>query len=128
MIARVNPNQLVILGDGFQKKSHLYIDDCVDAVFCALDAFLNGNNRVDVYNASSLDRIDVNRIAEIVVEEMNLKDVEFVYSSMVEGGRGWRGDVKFMHLSSEKLRKYGWKPKYKSEKAIRIAARMLSKI
>jgi len=125
---RNNPNQLVILGDGLQKKSYLCIDDCVDAVFCALNAFLDGNNRVDVYNVGSPDQIDVNRIAEIVVQEMNLKDVGFAHSSRVEGGRGWRGDVKFMRLSSEKLRKHGWKPKYKSEEAIRIAARILSKI
>ena len=89
---------------------------------------MDGNNRVDVYNVGSLDQIDVNMIAELVVEEMNLKDVGFVYSSGIEGGRGWRGDVKFMHLSTEKIRKHGWKPKYKSEEAIRIAARILSKI
>jgi UDP-glucose 4-epimerase len=92
------------LGDGFQKKSYLYIDNCVDAVFCALDAFLHRNHQFDVYNVCWPDQVDVNRIAEIV--EMNLKDVEFVYSSKVEGDRGWRGDVKFMHLLTEKLRKH----------------------
>lgn len=28
-----NPNRLEILGDGTQKKSYLYIDDCIEAIF-----------------------------------------------------------------------------------------------
>jgi len=58
-----------------------------------------------------------------VVDEMNLKGVKFVFTGGVEGGRGWLGDVKYMHLSVDKLMKLGWKPKYNSEGAVRLAVR-----
>jgi UDP-glucose 4-epimerase len=33
------------------------------------------------------------------------------------------GDVKFMQLDINKLKKLGWSPKYKSEQAIRLAVK-----
>ena len=38
-------------------------------------------------------------IADIVVEEMGLKNVEYVYRPF-EDGRGWPGDVKMMLLNN----------------------------
>jgi UDP-glucose 4-epimerase len=40
-------------------------------------------------------------------------------------GRGWKGDVKLMMLSIDKIEKLGWKPKYGSEEAIRLTANSL---
>jgi len=37
---RADPSRLEILGDGTQKKSYLYIDDCVEAIFYAVNRFL----------------------------------------------------------------------------------------
>jgi UDP-glucose 4-epimerase len=65
----------------------------------------------------------VGKIAEIVVDALGLKDVEFAFTGGVDGGRGWRGDVKVMLLSVEKLLKTGWKPKYTSEQAVRLATK-----
>ena len=122
---RANPERLEILGDGSQKKSYLYIDDCIDAISFATNEFLNSNERIKVYNVGAPDSVTVARIAEIVAEEMSLSDVEFVFTGGVNGGRGWRGDVKTMLLSTERLLKQGWRPKYGSEEAVRLAARKL---
>jgi UDP-glucose 4-epimerase len=53
------------------------------------------------------------------VEEMGLKDVKFVFTGGVDGGRGWIGDVKNMQLDINKIKKQGWKPRLSSEQAIR---------
>lgn len=43
----------------------------------------------------------------------------------VDGGRGWKGDVKIMLLSSDKLLNLGWRPKFNSEEAVRLGCREL---
>lgn len=73
----------------------------------------------------SFDRVDVKRIAEIVAEEMGLRNVEFKLTCGVDDGRGWRGDVKTMLLSVDKLLKLGWKPMLNSEEAIMQSCREL---
>ncbi len=65
------------------------------------------------------------RIAEVVVKEMGLREVKMKVTGGVDGGRGWFGDVKVMHLSVAKLMKLGWNPKLNSEGAIRAAAKEL---
>jgi UDP-glucose 4-epimerase len=78
---------------------------------------------VEVYNVGSLDQVDVRRIAEMVSEEMDLQDVRFRFTGGVDGGRGWKGDVKTMLLSVDKLLDLGWKPKSGSEEAVRLGCR-----
>ncbi len=56
---------------------------------------------------------------------MDLKP-EFHFTGGVDGGRGWKGDVKLMRLSIEKAKKTGWKPKLNSHEAIRRTVRELS--
>lgn len=118
-----NPKVLEILGDGSQKKSYLYIDDCIDAMLVAKRKFRGGQ---DVFNIGNLDWINVKRIAEIVCECMGLRNVEFRFLGGYEG-RGWRGDVKLMLLDIDKIMKIGWKPKYTSEDAVKITACSISK-
>ncbi len=117
MKLRRNPNELVILGDGEQNKSYIYITDCVDAMFYGLKA----KGDVNIFNIGSEDQIKVRRIAEIVCEEMGLNPV-FKFTG---GRRGWKGDVPVMLLSIERLKSMGWRPKYNSESAVRMAVRDL---
>ena len=124
---QTNPKRLTILGDGTQTKSYLHIDDCINAILHLTARFLESEKRVDIYNVGAFDQIGVRRIAEIVTEEMKLPNVKFIFTGGVDGGRGWLGDVKLMHLSIKKLRDAGWKPKYNSEKAIQLATRTLLK-
>ena len=122
---RTNPNELEILGDGTQTKSYVHITDCLNAIFLSAESFLQSDKRVELYNLSSPDQVSVKRIAEIVVEELGLSGVKMKLTGGVDGGRGWFGDVKVMHLSVAKLMKLGWQPKLNSEGAIRAAAKEL---
>jgi UDP-glucose 4-epimerase len=53
--------------------------------------FLRGEKRVEIYNLSSPDQVSVKRIAEIIVEELGLREVNMKFTGGVDGGRGWWG-------------------------------------
>ena len=114
-----NPTQLEILGDGTQEKSYLYVTDCISAIEAA-----SKTAQIDValYNIGSEDQVLVTKIAEIVAEEAGLKNVSFTCTGGVDGGRGWKGDVKKMLLDVGKLKSLGWKPQLSSEDAVRKTA------
>lgn len=117
MKLRRNPEELEILGNGEQNKSYIYISDCVDAMFAGLKA----DGRVNIFNIGSEDQIKVRRIAEIVCEELGVSP-KFRFTG---GERGWKGDVPVMLLSIDRLKKLGWKPRYSSEEAVRMAVKDL---
>ena len=112
---RVNPKELEILGDGTQTKSYLYINDCIDAFIQATE---KSEGLTNIFNVGSQDQINVQEIAKLVVDEMDLKDVTFQFTGGVDGGRGWRGDVKQMLLDVTKIESIGWKHKFSSKEAI----------
>jgi len=120
---KTDPTELEILGDGTQTKSYIHISDFLTGTFSALEAFMESDRRVDVYNLGSNDRVGVKRIAEIVIDELGLRNVKLKYTGGVDGGRGWLGDVKTMQLSIEKLQALGWRPKFNSEEAVRLATK-----
>lgn len=119
---KANPRDLEILGDGSQAKSYLDVGDCVDGMLLGLE---RSAGRVDVFNLGSEDWIDVKSIAALVVEEMGLEDVVFRFTGGVDGGRGWKGDVKFMLLAIERLKSLGWGPRHNSSQAVRGTARSI---
>ena len=121
MKLRKNPRELEILGDGYQTKSYLYVEDCVDAI---LFGYENRREDVEIFNIGSEDWINVRKIADIVVEEMNLENVQYKFTG---GKRGWKGDVPKMLLSIEKIKSYGWRPKRNSEESVRLTVRSLLK-
>jgi len=114
-----DPNYLRILGNGHQTKSYLHVDDVIDAFFLIQK---KAKDQIAVYNLSSATFIKVNEIAEIVIEEMDLRSVE------IERGKatvGWKGDVAIVYLKCEPLKKLGWAPKMNSAQAVRATARSL---
>jgi len=121
---RANPSVLKILGDGKQKKSYLHISDCIRAMLMAYSHYEASSSKMEIYNIGNEDSTEVLEIARIVMDEMGL-DADIRPTGGVEGGRGWKGDVKTMLLSIDALKKIGWHPKYNSAKAIRVATRQL---
>jgi UDP-glucose 4-epimerase len=120
-----NPNELEILGDGYQEKSYLHIIDCIDAIMHLCEKFNEDTERIDIYNVGSSDTISVREIARITSTAMNVPNIKYKFTGGVDGGRGWKGDVKKMQLSIEKLRKTGWTPRYTSRQAVRLTAKAL---
>ncbi|MHC1631185.1 MAG: NAD-dependent epimerase/dehydratase family protein [Methanotrichaceae archaeon] len=118
-----NPKELEILGSGKQKKSYLEVRDCVNAMIHAVE---NSSDHVNIFNIGSSDSVDVTEIADIVVEKMGLEDVVYRYTGGIDG-RGWKGDVKVMLLSTNAIKKIGWSPLHNSRDSIETAVESLLK-
>ncbi|MDF0590188.1 NAD-dependent epimerase/dehydratase family protein [Methanotrichaceae archaeon Mx] len=113
--------ELEILGSGRQRKSYLLVDDCVDGMIFAVGS---ASHLVNVFNIGSKDSMDVTEIADVVVEKMGLSGVRYRYTGGVDG-RGWRGDVKTMLLSTEAMETLGWRPGHTSRESVEAAAASL---
>lgn len=120
---RENSGKLEILGSGKQRKSYLEVKDCIRAMIHAVE---HSSGEVNVFNIGSEDSVDVTEIADIVVGQMGLDRVEYNYTGGIDG-RGWRGDVKLMLLSIEKIKRLGWSPELGSARALEVAVRALLK-
>lgn len=121
-LAQSDGKYLEILGDGNQKKSYLYIDDCVNTLAnVGLKRFDSG---IEIFNVGSDDQIDANSIAQIIIAELGLQP-EIRYASELNDGRGWIGDIKNMLLSTDKLKKIGLKINHSSKEAIYLTTKKI---
>ena len=120
-----NPKELEILGDGKQDKSYFHVDDCISAMLAKAPRELCDAGEFTALNVGSKDSIDVVTLANEVCKSMKLKDVEYTFTGGVDGGRGWKGDVKKMRLDIKKMKSHGWDPQFTSRKAIRDTAKWL---
>jgi UDP-glucose 4-epimerase len=99
-----NPNELPVLGNGLQKKSYLYVQDCVDAMLLAIE---RAPDRVNIFNLGQNEYCQVNDSIGWITAHLGLKP-KLVYSG---GERGWIGDSPFIFLDTAKIRALGWRPK-----------------
>lgn len=118
---RGNQKELEILGSGKQRKSYLEVKDCVDAMVHCVD---RSKEETNIFNIGSSDSVDVTGIADIVAEQMGLSEVKYRYTGGVDG-RGWKGDVKVMQLSIERISRLGWTPRHSSSESIKVAVEAL---
>ena len=121
-----NPKELEILGDGKQHKSYFHVEDCISAMLAKAPAELCDKGEFVALNVGSKDAIDVSTLANEVCKALKLKDVDYKFTGGVDGGRGWKGDVKKMRLDIKKLKSHGWDPQYTSRKAIHNTAKWLN--
>lgn len=110
---KANPKELMILGDGTQSKSYVYVTEIIDAMMFCIS---HSSHKVNLFNVASNDFISVNEIAQIAINEMELKKVQLNYTG---GNRGWKGDVPIVRLDVTKLNKLGFKVKLSSKEAVR---------
>ncbi len=99
-----NPSRLEVLGNGKQRKSYLYIQDCIDAMLFALE---KSNEPVNVLNLGVDGYCEVNDSIGWICEELGVTP-KLEYSG---GDRGWIGDNPFIFLDTSNIRDLGWKPK-----------------
>jgi UDP-glucose 4-epimerase len=99
-----NSSRLEVLGNGKQRKSYLYIQDCIDAILLALE---KSNESVNVLNLGVDGYCEVNDSIGWICEELGVSP-KLEYTG---GDRGWTGDNPFIFLDTSKIRDLGWKPK-----------------
>ncbi|MDP7420325.1 MAG: NAD-dependent epimerase/dehydratase family protein, partial [bacterium] len=104
------------------QKSYLYISDCIDGMIFACE---NSCEMANIFNIGSRDHISVKTLANSVCEAVGLSKVSYRWTGGVDGGRGWKGDVKIMLLGIDKLKKLGFVPAYGSSDAVLKTAKSL---
>ncbi len=105
------PDRLDVLGNGKQRKSYLYVQDCIDAILLAIE---KSDEKVNIFNLGTDEYCEVNNSIKWICSHLNVSP-QLVYSG---GDRGWIGDNPFIFLDCSKIRKLGWKPKYTIKEGI----------
>jgi UDP-glucose 4-epimerase len=101
---KTDPSRLPVLGNGKQRKSYLYVQDCIDAILLAMD---KATDKVNIFNLGVDGYCAVNDSIGWICEELGLKP-QMEYTG---GDRGWIGDNPFIFLETKKIQSLGWKPK-----------------
>lgn len=108
---RADPARLRVLGNGTQRKSYLYIQDCIDAILVALD---KGKDRVNIFNLGTNEYCQVNDSIGWITAHLGVSPA----LDYTGGDRGWIGDNPFIFLETKKIRSLGWEPKLTIQQAV----------
>ena len=100
----IDPSTLHILGNGRQRKSYLYIQDCLDAMFLAVDS---SPEAVMALNLGTDEYVEVNDSVDVITEHLDMMPAR----TYAGGERGWIGDNPFIFLDCQRMRNLGWQPK-----------------
>jgi UDP-glucose 4-epimerase len=101
---RADPREIEVLGNGRQRKSYLYVKDCVDAMLMALE---RASEPLNVFNLGTEEYCTVDESLGWICAHLGL-DPKRRYTG---GERGWAGDSPFIFLDTSKIRSLGWRPK-----------------
>jgi UDP-glucose 4-epimerase len=108
---RTDPSRLRILGNGLQRKSYLYVQDCLDAMLGVIEQSPEGFH---VYNLGTDEYVTVNQSVEVITRYLKVKPA----LSYAGGARGWVGDSPFIFLDTARIRATGWQPKLSIREAV----------
>jgi UDP-glucose 4-epimerase len=111
-----HPDRLRVLGDGTQRKSYLYVQDCIDAMLHVSRAHTarGARHRTQVYNLGTPEYVEVNQSIGYICAALGLQP-KLEYTG---GNRGWIGDNPFIFLDTAKVQAAGWKPRLTIEQGI----------
>lgn len=100
-----DPTRLPVLGNGKQRKSYLYVQDCIDAILLAME---KATAKVNIFNLGVDGYCEVSDSIGWICKELGVQPT-LDYSG---GDRGWIGDNPFIFLDTKKIQSLGWRPKY----------------
>ena len=111
-----HPDHLRVLGDGSQRKSYLYIQDCLAAMLHAtrLGLAAKAPQRVAVFNLGTAEYCQVKDSIGWICRALGVTPrLDFT-----GGNRGWIGDNPFIFLDTQRITASGWQPKLSIEQGI----------
>jgi UDP-glucose 4-epimerase len=100
---RADSSTLHILGNGKQRKSYLYVQDCIAAILTAID---KATAKVNIFNLGTDEYCEVNDSVGWICEALGIEPAR-TYSG---SERGWIGDNPFILLDCTRIRALGWAP------------------
>ena len=106
-----DPTRLEVLGNGQQRKSYLYVQDCIDAIFHALT---NAKSKVNIFNLGTDGYCEVNDSIGWIAGHLGVTPRREYRG----GDRGWIGDNPFIFLDTKRIRALGWTPKLTIQQGI----------
>jgi UDP-glucose 4-epimerase len=98
-----NPSSVEVLGNGRQRKSYLYVQDCIDAMLCAVHS---EPANFSIFNLGTDEYCTVDQSLDWICEAMGVSPQR----EYTGGDRGWVGDSPFIYLDCSKIRSLGWAP------------------
>jgi UDP-glucose 4-epimerase len=111
-----DPSRLRVLGDGTQKKSYLYVQDCLSALLHVIkrNAAQSARHRCEIYNLGVNEYCMVTDSISWICARLGINpELEFT------GGRqGWVGDNPFIFLDTAKILETGWQPSLTIRQAV----------
>ena len=106
-----DPTVLTVLGNGKQRKSYLYVQDCIDAIMLAVE---KADEKVNIFNLGVDGYVEVNDSISWICKELGVNP-RLDYSG---GDRGWVGDNPFIFLDTKKIQALGWRPQFNIEEGV----------
>jgi UDP-glucose 4-epimerase len=100
---RAHPDEVLVLGDGKQRKSYLYVHDCLDAMLLAID---RGRDAITILNLGTEEHCTVDQSLDWICARLGLSPRR----RYTGGERGWVGDSPFIFLDTSRVRALGWRP------------------
>ena len=114
-----HPEHLHVLGNGHQRKSYLYVQDCIDAILTAID---RAQEKVNIFNLGTDEYCEVNDSIGWICEHLGLHP-KLTYSG---GERGWVGDSPFILLDCSRIRALGWRARLTIKQAVLATIKYVS--
>jgi UDP-glucose 4-epimerase len=111
-----NSQSLNVLGNGHQQKSYIYVQDCIDAIFCAIES---STEAVNIFNLGIDNFCTVRDCVDWIIEELAVSPA----ISFGTEDRGWIGDNPVIFLDTTKIRTLGWSSSVSIKEAIKLTAR-----
>jgi UDP-glucose 4-epimerase len=106
-----HPASLHVLGNGKQRKSYLYVQDCIDAILLAIEST---TEKLNIFNLGTDEYCEVDDSVGWICQKLNL-DPQVVHGG---GERGWVGDSPFIFLDCARIRGLGWTPRFTIREAV----------
>ena len=99
-----DPSEIEVLGNGKQRKSYLYVGDCIEAMLTVMS---RADDRVNIYNLGTQEYCTVDESLGWITGHLGVTPQR----RYTGGERGWVGDSPFIFLDTARVRSLGWRPR-----------------